>query len=92
MKGFSGESLARKKQLADCIGGIVASNGWTQRQAAKQLGISQAKLCNLLNGKFEGVSELKLLNCITLLGKDVRITISRTSHGSQGELKVEFLR
>lgn len=91
MKGFSEESLTRKRQLADCIGSIIASNGWRQRQAAKQLGISQAKLCNLLNGKFDGVSELKLLNRIALLGNDVQIIISRTPHGSQGELKVEFM-
>lgn len=91
MKRFSGDAIFRKSQLAACIGEMVSRNGWSQREAARQLGISQAKLSNMFNGKFEGVSELKLMQCLVLMGNDVKIIVSRAPQGSQGELSVEIL-
>jgi predicted XRE-type DNA-binding protein len=59
---------------------IISANQWTQTDACKILDLSQPKLSNLLNGKFRGISETKMLDCLTRLGRDVQIVISADCH------------
>jgi predicted XRE-type DNA-binding protein len=59
---------------------IISANQWTQTDACKILDLSQPKLSNLLNGKFRGISETKMLDCLTRLGRDVQIVISADRH------------
>jgi predicted XRE-type DNA-binding protein len=64
-----------KAQLVAKISEILAAREWTQQQASKVLGIPQPKLSKMLRGQFRGISEAKMLDCLTKLGRDIRIVI-----------------
>lgn len=79
--GFTNaDEMLVKAQLATQIRNIVSANQWTQADACKILDLSQPKLSNLLNGKFRGISETKMLDCLTRLGRDVQIVIGSDRH------------
>jgi hypothetical protein len=50
---------------------ILDEQGLTRIKAAGRLGISLPKLSSMLRGQFSGLSERKLMDCITQLGKDL---------------------
>ena len=62
-----------KAQLAAKIAEIVQGRALTQAQMAEILGLTQVSA--LLKGRFRGISEHRLLECLTRLGRDVRIVI-----------------
>lgn len=64
-----------KAQLATKIGEIIKSRRWSQQQAAEVLGMTQPKLSKMLRGQFRGISEAKILDCLTRLGRDVQIVV-----------------
>ena len=57
------------------IGEIIQARGWSQQQAAEVLGMTQPEISNLLYGRFRGISETKMLDCLVRLGHDVQIVI-----------------
>jgi len=69
------ESMLIKAQLAAKIAEIVRRRGLTQARAAEILGLTQPKVSALLQGRFRGISEHRLLECLTRLGRDVYIVI-----------------
>ena len=74
--GFANaEAMLIKARLVAKIGEIVKHRGLTQRQAAAVLGMSQPKISALLRCRFRGVSQQRLLDCLTLLGRDVQIVV-----------------
>jgi len=73
-----GEMLV-KAQLATKIAEIIKQRRITQVQAAELLGMPQPKLSNMLRGRFRGISEAKMLECLTRLGRDVQIVIKTAS-------------
>lgn len=79
--GFTNtDEMLVKAQLATQIRNIISTNQWTQTEACKTLNLSQPKLSNLLNGNFRGISEAKMLDCLTRLGRDVQIVIGSDHH------------
>lgn len=85
------EEMLVKAQLATKIGDIIKRRKLTQVQAAELLGITQPKLSGLLRGKFRGVSEVKMLECLTRLGRDVEIVVKSAPRSrSEGHLTVVF--
>ena len=64
-----------KAQLVREIGEIIRERRLTQTEAAKILGLTQPRLSAILRGQFRGVSERKLIGCLTSLGRDVDIVI-----------------
>jgi len=73
------EKMLVKAQLATKIAEIIKQRRITQVQAAELLGLTQPKLSNMLRGKFRGISEAKMLECLTKLGRDVQIVIKASS-------------
>lgn len=73
------EEMLVKAQLATKIGEIIKQRRITQVQAAELLGMPQPKLSNMLRGRFRGISEAKMLECLTRLGRDVQIVIKSAS-------------
>ena len=69
------DTMLVKAQLAAKIGEIVQRRGLTQAQTANILGLTQPKVSALLKGRFRGISEHRLLECLTRLGRDVHIVI-----------------
>ncbi len=85
------EEMLIKAQLATKIGDIVRRRKLTQVQAAELLGITQPKLSGLLRGQFRGVSETKMLECLTRLGRDVKIVVKAVPRSrTEGHVSVVF--
>jgi predicted XRE-type DNA-binding protein len=65
------DEMLLKAQLVAKISEITRSQELTQVAAARILGVTQPKLSGLLRGQFRGISERKLIDCLTNLGRDV---------------------
>ena len=65
-----------KAELARQIAAITRERGQSQAAIAKLLGIDQPKVSALLNGRLAGFSLERLAHFLTLLGKDVAISVS----------------
>ena len=76
------EEMLVKAKLAAKISEILAARGWTQQQAGQVLGIPQPKLSKMLRGQFRGISESKMLECLTRLGRDIQIVIGSERRSS----------
>ena len=72
------EGMLVKAQLAAKIAEIIQRQALTQARAAEILGLTQPKVSALLKGRFRGISEHRLLECLTRLGRDVHIVIKPT--------------
>jgi predicted XRE-type DNA-binding protein len=80
-----------KAQLANKIGEIIKARKWSQQKASEVLGIPQPKLSKMLRGQFRGISEVKMLDCLTRLGRDVKIVIGPPRRAtSAGRVAVFF--
>lgn len=77
-----------KARLAERVGDIIRENGYSQTEAAQITGLTQPKLSSVLRGQLRGVSERRLLDCLTALGHDVKIVVTPARRGSQGALSV----
>lgn len=87
--GFSdSEEMLVKSNLALVIQELIEKKGLTQTSAAKMIGLSQPKLSDLLKGKFRGISEAKMMECITRLGRDIRIEILPQDRPERGSIQV----
>jgi predicted XRE-type DNA-binding protein len=74
--GYADSSaMLMKAQLVSKIAEIIKTRDLTQAEAASKLGLTQPKVSALLKGQFRGVSERRLLDCLTRLGRDVQIVI-----------------
>jgi predicted XRE-type DNA-binding protein len=68
-----------KATLAAKIGEIIKHRHLTQIEAAEILGMPQPKLSGMLRGQFRGISEVKMLECLNRLGRDVQIVVRKPS-------------
>ena len=85
------DEMLVKAQLATKIGEIVSQRQLTQTQAAELLGISQPKLSNMLRGQFRGISETKMIECLTRLGRNVEIVVKAANRSkAAGHVSVTF--
>ncbi len=86
------EGMMIKAHLATVIGDIISAKKMTQMQAAKVLGLPQSKLSNLLNGRFRGISETKMMECLSRLGRDVRIVVGKDRPRRKQPGRIEVLQ
>ena len=87
--GFAhAEDMLVKAPLVTKISDIIRQRGLTQEKAARMLGLTQPKISKLLKGQFRGISERRLLNCLTRLGRDVEIVVKPASRRREGRLTV----
>lgn len=85
------DEMRVKAQLAAKIAEIIKARQWTQQYAARLLGVPQPKLSNMLRGQFRGVSEMKMLECLAKLGRDVRIVVGPDRRSEvEGHIEVVF--
>jgi predicted XRE-type DNA-binding protein len=85
------DEMLVKAQLATKIAEIIKDRKLTQTQASTLLGMSQPKLSNMIRGHFRGISETKMLECLTLLGRDVQIVVKPVSRSRKtGHMSVLF--
>jgi len=69
------EEMLVKAQLAVNIGRIIKRRKLAQKEAAAMMGLSPGKVSDMLRGRFRGISEAKMLDCLTALGNDVEIRV-----------------
>lgn len=80
-----------KSQLAAKIGEIIKARHLTQVQASEILGMSQPKLSEMLRGKFRGISEVKMMECLSQLGRDIQIVVTSAPRSrKEGRIEVVF--
>ena len=85
------DEMLIKAQFVAKISEIIRSQGLTQAEAARILGVTQPKLSGLLGGQFRGISERKLIDCLTSLGRDVQIVVTNApKRRTAGKLSVVF--
>src|SRR5687768_293207 len=85
------DEMLVKAKLVCKISEIIRSKGLTQVEAATILGLTQPKVSALLRGQFRGISERKLLDCLTSLGRDVEIVVREAPRRrAGGRLTVTF--
>jgi predicted XRE-type DNA-binding protein len=70
------QEMQRKALLASEIARSIKARRLTQEEAAELLGIDQSKVSRITRGQFRVVSEAKLLELVTKLGRDVKIIAS----------------
>ena len=75
LKYANADEMLIKAKLMTEIAGQLKNRHLTQTEASELLGFSQPKLSNLLRGQFRGVSEKKLMECLTKLGRDIEIVV-----------------
>ena len=81
--------MQRKSQIAAEIARAIKARHLTQGAAATLLGIDQSKVSRITRGQFRGVSEAKLLELVTKLGRDVRIVVGPVRRHA-GKIELEF--
>jgi predicted XRE-type DNA-binding protein len=87
--GFAdAEQMKRKACLVTKVADIIKARHYSQVRAAEITGLPQPKLSAVLRGQFRGVSETKLMECLTALGQDVRIVVTPARKGREGRLTV----
>lgn len=85
------EEMLVKAQLVSKIREIIGARSMTQVEAARVVGLPQPKLSGILRGQFRGVSERKLIDCLTNLGRDVEIVVKDAPRRrTSGRLTVVF--
>jgi predicted XRE-type DNA-binding protein len=83
------EERLAKAGLAFRIAGVIRARRLTQATAARILKIDQPKISRLLRGQLSGFSTERLMQFLTLLGRDVEIVIKRAPRSRrQGRLRV----
>ena len=87
--GFAdaGEMLVKAKLVMQ-IDLILRERGWSQQDAARVLGMTQPKLSKMLRGQFRGISEMKMMDCLVRLGREVKIVVGPEKKRAAGRLEV----
>ena len=79
---YPAERLA-KAELARVIRKIVSEKGWTQREAARTLGIAPPDMSDLIRGKLARFSQERLERFLNALDMDVHIQIGPRRTGKK---------
>ena len=82
------EELLQKSDLVIALKRNIERMNLTQTEAAKILGISQAKVSTLLRGRLGGVSVGKLIELLNRLGCDVDVKVSKSKADARGRTRI----
>ena len=82
------DAMLVKAQLASKIADIMKRRRLTQVEAAGLFGMPQPKVSAMLNGRFRGISEDRLMRCLLALGQNVQIVVKPARKGKAASLSV----
>jgi predicted XRE-type DNA-binding protein len=68
-------NLRARAELMRQIEKIVSAAGWTQAEAARQCGVTQPRMNDLLRGRVSRFSLDALVNMVTALGRRVKVKV-----------------
>ena len=80
-------AFVAKAKLSIRIMKTIKELGLTQREAAKRIPITQARLSSINRGKLDDISQEKLEECLQALGHDIEIRVGPRREGV-GTLRV----
>ena len=72
------QEMLVKARLASKNGEIIKRQNFTQQQAAAVLNMTQPKLSGLLRGRCRGISEAKMVECLSRLACNIDIVVKPT--------------
>jgi predicted XRE-type DNA-binding protein len=82
------DAMIVKAQLASKIAELIKRRHLNQVEAAELFGMQQPKVSAMLNGRFRGISEEKMMRCLLALGQNVQIVVKPARKGQAGSLSV----
>jgi predicted XRE-type DNA-binding protein len=82
------DAMIVKAQLASKIAELIKRRHLNQVEAAELFGMQQPKVSAMLNGRFRGISEEKMMRCLLALGQNVQIVVKPARKGKAGSLSV----
>ena len=82
------DAMLVKAQLTSKIANIMKRRRLTQMEAAELFGMPQPKVSAMLNGRFRGISEERMMRCLLALGQNVQIVVKPARKGKAGSLSV----
>lgn len=68
-------NLRARADLMQQISAVVAENDWTQVEAARQCGVTQPRINDLLRGRVSRFSLDALVNIATAIGRRVHVEL-----------------
>jgi predicted XRE-type DNA-binding protein len=68
-------NMKLRSELMMQIRQAIEVNGWTQKKAAKKLGVTQPRISDLFRGKIDLFSLDMLVNMLASMGEEVEIII-----------------
>ena len=71
-------NLRARAELMQQIAAIVKKRGWTQMEAARQCGVTQPRINDLLRGRVSRFSLDALVNIATAVGRRVHVELEAT--------------
>ncbi|MEJ1355411.1 MAG: XRE family transcriptional regulator [Candidatus Sedimenticola sp. (ex Thyasira tokunagai)] len=69
-------NMKLRAELVTEIRGKIEANGWSQREAAEHLGITQPRVSDMLRGKLSKFSLDSLVNMLASVGGDVKLLVA----------------
>ena len=85
------DDLKLKAKIAMAINSIIKHRRITQKEAAKELGITQPQVSDLKRGKLDRFSIERLFELLNALGRDVEIRIKKKSPRTQREPHIQVV-
>ena len=76
-KPAEAEHLRLRTELMIRVEKLIQSSGWTQREAARILGVTQPRVSDLVRGKSERFSIDSLVEMLGRAGLEVRVTLRK---------------
>jgi predicted XRE-type DNA-binding protein len=79
--GFAPEEAAHLRLRASLMTELrreIGRRGWTQKNAAESLGVTQPRISDLMRGKIELFSIDTLVDMLGMVGRRVRLIIGRS--------------
>ena len=90
--GFEAPAIElAKAELAHAISRIIDAHGWTQEEAARQMGIDQPKVSAIMRGRLAGFSVERMLRLLNLLNYQIILTVTPVDANGAAGIGVRFL-
>jgi predicted XRE-type DNA-binding protein len=68
--------LSMRAEVMASLRNLIVKRGWTQAEAARQLGVTQSRISDLVRGRFEKFSLDMLVTLAARAGRSVKLRLA----------------
>jgi predicted XRE-type DNA-binding protein len=68
--------LSMRAEVMASLRNLIVKRGWTQAEAARQLGVTQSRISDLVRGRFEKFSLDMLITLAARAGRNVKLRLA----------------